>query len=90
MTDTEFEVMFQSIREDWPSEFYIRGPGAGYGHDVDQSVVDAVGRHMQAAASPTAVEAFERKAEQPPWKRHLASSLWRVPPSVKGPAWPVC
>ncbi|MFO1147605.1 MAG: adenylate/guanylate cyclase domain-containing protein [Alsobacter sp.] len=60
MTDAEFEVMFQSIRDGWPSDFYIRGPGAGIGYDVDQSLVDGVARYMQAAASPSAVEAFER------------------------------
>lgn len=65
LTDAQFEELFKSIREgEWPSEFYIRGPGAGYGPDVDQSVVDAVARYMRSAVSPAAVEAFERMNQE--------------------------
>ena len=60
LTCDEYEEFLRLIREDWASEHYIRGPGAGLGPDADQASVEAVARYMQAAASPSAVEAYER------------------------------
>jgi class 3 adenylate cyclase len=60
LTCHEYEEFLRLIREDWASEHYIRGPGAGLGPDADQASVEAVARYMQAAASPSAVEAYER------------------------------
>ena len=57
LTCDEYVEFLRLIREDWASEHYIRGPGAGLGPDVDQALVEAVARYMQAAASPSAVEA---------------------------------
>ncbi|MBS1718597.1 MAG: adenylate/guanylate cyclase domain-containing protein [Armatimonadetes bacterium] len=59
-TPEEHEDMLRMIQESWPSEEYIRGPGAGFGQDADPAVIEAVGRYMQAAASPSVVLAYER------------------------------
>jgi class 3 adenylate cyclase len=60
LTSDEYEELFRLIREDWPSDSYIRGPGAGFGPDADQAFVELIARYMRAAASPSAVEAYER------------------------------
>jgi hypothetical protein len=39
LTYEEYEELFRLIREDWASEHYIRGPGAGFGPDADQAFV---------------------------------------------------
>ena len=55
----EHTEMIRDIRENWPSEWYIRGPGAGLGPDAPQDVIDQTKRYMRAAGSPSAVAAYE-------------------------------
>jgi class 3 adenylate cyclase len=47
------------VQDDWPSTDYIVGPGAGMGKDAPAAAVEAVARYMRAAASPSAVYAYE-------------------------------
>ncbi|HKS30791.1 MAG TPA: adenylate/guanylate cyclase domain-containing protein [Chthoniobacterales bacterium] len=55
----QYAEMIQDVRENWPSEWYIRGPGAGLGPDASQDVIDQAKRYMRAAGSPSAVAAYE-------------------------------
>jgi class 3 adenylate cyclase/pimeloyl-ACP methyl ester carboxylesterase len=59
MDQEETERMIKDVQENWPSEWYIRGPGAGIGSDPPQTVVDSVMSYMRAAASPSAAAAYE-------------------------------
>ena len=56
----ENEEMIRDVQENWPSEWYIRGPGAGYGPDADDALVQSAIRYCRAAASPSAAAAYER------------------------------
>ena len=51
--------MLAMVQNDWPSIPYIVGPGAGMGPDAPPEAVEAVARYMCAAASPSAVYAYE-------------------------------
>lgn len=59
-TPEENEAMLAMIQSDWPSEDYIRGPGAGVGYDAPAELVAKVARYMRAGASPAAVYAYEQ------------------------------
>ena len=59
-TAEENEEMLAMIQDDWPSVEYITGPGAGLGKDADPAAIEALARYMRAAASPSAVYAYER------------------------------
>jgi class 3 adenylate cyclase len=52
--------MIAMIDDDWPSVEYVTGPGAGVGKDADPAYIDTVCRYMRAAASPSAVHAYEQ------------------------------
>ena len=54
-----YAEMIRDVRENWPSEWYIRGPGAGLGPDASQDVIDPAERWSGAAGSPSAVAASE-------------------------------
>ncbi len=58
-TPEELKAMLAMIQDDWPSIDYIVGPGAGMGKDAPPAAVEAVARYMRAAASPSAVYAYE-------------------------------
>jgi pimeloyl-ACP methyl ester carboxylesterase len=58
-TREEHNDMLRMLHDDWPSVEYITGPGAGLGKDVDPTVLQNVTRYMRAAASPSAVIAYE-------------------------------
>ena len=58
-TREEHNEMLAMVQDDWPSIEYIIGPGAGMGKDASPAAVDAVARYMRAAASPSAVRAYE-------------------------------
>lgn len=58
-TQEEHDQMLASIQDDWPSFDYITGFGAGVGRDADPAFIEAVARYMRAAASPSAVRAYE-------------------------------
>jgi len=59
LNDEQYVEMIRDVRENWPSEWYIRGPGAGLGPDASQAVIDQAKRYMRAAGSPSAVAAYE-------------------------------
>ena len=58
-TPQEHEEMLAMVQDDWPSIAYIVGPGAGMGPDAPPEAVQAAARYMRAAASPSAVYAYE-------------------------------
>ena len=58
-TPAEHAEMLAMVQDDWPSIDYIVGPGAGMGKDAPAAAVEAVARYMRAAASPSAVYAYE-------------------------------
>ena len=58
-TPAEHEEMLGMVQDDWPSIDYIVGPGVGMGKDAPAAAVEAVARYMRAAASPSAVYAYE-------------------------------
>jgi class 3 adenylate cyclase len=55
----EHNKMLAMVQDDWPSVEYITGPGAGMGKNAPREAVEAVQRYMRAAASPSAVYAYE-------------------------------
>jgi len=58
-TQEEHDQMVATIDDDWPSFDYLTGPGSGLGRDADPAFIEAFGRYMRAAASPSAVRAYE-------------------------------
>jgi pimeloyl-ACP methyl ester carboxylesterase len=58
-TREEHDQMVATIDDDWPSFDYLTGPGSGLGRDADPAFIEAFGRYMRAAASPSAVRAYE-------------------------------
>ncbi len=48
------------IQDNWPSFEYITGPGAGVGKDADPAYIASISRYMRAAASQSAVYAYEQ------------------------------
>ena len=58
-TQEEHDRMVAMIDDDWPSLDYLTGPGAGLGRDADPAFIESFGRYMRAAASPSAVRAYE-------------------------------
>lgn len=60
LTSDEYDALLVELAENWPSEYYVRGPGAGLGEDADPELVAFVMRMIQAGASPAAVVALER------------------------------
>ncbi|MEO5717377.1 MAG: adenylate/guanylate cyclase domain-containing protein [Chthoniobacterales bacterium] len=58
-TRQEHNEMLALVQGDWPSIPYIIGPGAGMGKDAPAEAIEAVARYMRAAASPSAVYAYE-------------------------------
>jgi len=59
MDQEETNRMIQDVRDNWPSDWYIRGPGAGVGDAVPQELVDSMKSYMRAAANPSAAAAYE-------------------------------
>jgi class 3 adenylate cyclase len=51
--------MLDMIHDGWPTVGYVVGPGAGLGPDADPAMIENVLRYMRAAASPSAVRAYE-------------------------------
>src|SRR5262249_6355735 len=60
MSRSESERRIEDVQSHWPSEWYIRGPGAGLGPDADPALVQLHIRYGQAGASPSAAAAYER------------------------------
>jgi class 3 adenylate cyclase len=58
-TREQHKQMLAMIQDDWPSFEYITGPGAGLGKDADPAFIESFVRYMRAAASPSAVYAYE-------------------------------
>lgn len=60
ITPAENAALLLELEQNWPSESYVRGPGAGMGEDADPDEVAFVMRLGQAGASPAAAVALER------------------------------
>jgi len=58
LSPEEHHNLLEDCRRNWPSEWYIRGPGAGQ-EDLPEEQLDAMRRIMRAAGSPAAVVAYE-------------------------------
>jgi len=58
-TLAEHNAMLDMIDDGWPTIEYVVGPGAGLGKDADPAFIQSVLRYMRAAASPSAVRAYE-------------------------------
>jgi len=58
-TQEEHDQMVATINDDWPSFDYLTGPGSGLDRDADPAFIEAFARYMRAAASPSAVRAYE-------------------------------
>ena len=56
--------LVEDIQDNWPSEWYLRGPGAGLGPDADDALVQLFIRYGRAAANPSAAAAYERMNNQ--------------------------
>jgi pimeloyl-ACP methyl ester carboxylesterase len=56
----ETNQLIQDVQDNWVSEWYIRGPGAGLGPDADDSLIQYCIRYGRAAANPSAAAAYER------------------------------
>src|SRR3989442_10023094 len=52
--------MLRMVRDGWQSYEYITAPAAGLGKDADPAYVESIARYMRAAASPSAVLAYEQ------------------------------
>ncbi len=59
-TREENDELLAGLKEGWPSVAYITGWGAGLGEDADPALIDTMMRYMRAAASPSAVYAYEQ------------------------------
>ena len=59
ITAKENAELLVELERNWPSEWYVRGPGAGMGDDADPEAVAFVLRVCQAGASPAAAVALE-------------------------------
>jgi class 3 adenylate cyclase len=59
ITAAENAELLVELERNWPSEWYVRGPGAGMGADADPDAVAFVLRVCQAGASPAAAVALE-------------------------------
>jgi pimeloyl-ACP methyl ester carboxylesterase len=60
LTREEYDRLIQDVQDNWPSEWYLRGPGVGLGPDADDALIQSAIRYCRAAASPSAVAAYER------------------------------
>jgi class 3 adenylate cyclase len=54
-----YAKMVTSVREEWASESYIRGVGAGFGPDAEPALIALIARYMRSAASPSAAATYE-------------------------------
>jgi pimeloyl-ACP methyl ester carboxylesterase len=59
-TREQHDEMLAMIEDGWPSFDYITGPGAGRCRDAAPAAIEALARYMRAAASPSAVYAYEQ------------------------------
>jgi hypothetical protein len=59
-SQAENDEMLRMVMDGWPSVEYITGPGAGLGKNADPAYIESIARYMRAAASPSAVYAYEQ------------------------------
>jgi pimeloyl-ACP methyl ester carboxylesterase len=52
--------LIQDVQDNWPSEWYLRGPGAGLGPGAADALIQYCMRYCRAAANPSAAAAYER------------------------------
>jgi pimeloyl-ACP methyl ester carboxylesterase/class 3 adenylate cyclase len=60
LAQEETDSFIQDVQDNWASERYLRGPGAGLGPDADDALVQLWIRYDRAAANPSAAAAYER------------------------------
>src|SRR5262249_50712485 len=60
LSQDESKRLIQDVEDNWPSEWFLRGPGAGLGPDADNALVQYCIRYCRAAANPSAAAAYER------------------------------
>ena len=60
MSRAEHDRLVQDVEDNWPSEWYLRGPGAGLGPDASDALIQHSMRYWRAAANPAAAAAYER------------------------------
>jgi class 3 adenylate cyclase len=60
LSPEEYDRLIHDCEENWPSEWYARGPGAGFGPDAEPAVIQHYIRYARAAANPAAAAAYER------------------------------
>jgi class 3 adenylate cyclase len=77
MTPDESERLIADCRENWPSLWYLTGPGAGIPRD-DRELLDFWVRYGQAAASPAAAAALE--------EMNLQIDVRDILPTIRVPA----
>lgn len=56
----EYDRLIQDVQDNWPSEWYLRGPGVGLGREAGDALIQSAIRYCRAAASPSAMAAYER------------------------------
>src|SRR5215468_12591821 len=56
----ESDRLIQDVQDNWPSEWYLRGPGVGLGREADDALIQSAIHYCRAAASPSTVAAYER------------------------------
>jgi len=64
LTPEDSRRLIEDIRANWPSEWYIRGPGNGLGPDATIADVETTARRLRAGASPAAAAALEEMNAQ--------------------------
>jgi pimeloyl-ACP methyl ester carboxylesterase len=60
LTREDYDRLIQDVQDNWPSEWYLRGPGVGLGGEADDALIQSAIRYCRAAASPSAMAAYER------------------------------
>jgi pimeloyl-ACP methyl ester carboxylesterase len=60
LSRAEHDRLVQDVKHNWPSEWYLRGPGSGLGPDADDALIQLFIRYDRAAASPSAAAAYEQ------------------------------
>jgi len=60
LSGEDYRRLIQDVQDHWPSEWYLRGPGVGLGREADDALIQSTIRYCRAAASPSAMAAYER------------------------------
>jgi pimeloyl-ACP methyl ester carboxylesterase len=47
----EYDRLIQDVQDNWPSEWYLRGPGVGLGREAGDALIQSAIRYCRAAAA---------------------------------------